>query len=60
MVTFFSETRSELRKVTFPSRAEVVTTTAVVIVASFVFALFLWIADMVIIRIYQFILGVFA
>ena len=58
MVTFFSETRSEMKKVTFPSRAEVTSTTIVVIVASIVFALFLWVSDMAIIKIYQLIMGV--
>ena len=57
MVTFLTETRSELRKVTFPSRAEVTATTIVVIVASIVFSLFLWVSDLVIIRVYQFIMG---
>ena len=57
MVTFFTETRSEMRKVTFPSRAEVTSTTIVVIVASIVFALFLWVSDIVIIRVYQLIMG---
>ena len=57
MVAFFSETRSELRKVTFPSRPEVTATTIVVIVASIVFSLFLWVSDLVIIRVYQFVMG---
>ena len=59
MVTFLSETRSEVRKVTFPSRAEVTSTTIVVIVASVVFSVFLWLSDMVIIRVYQLIMGAF-
>ena len=59
MMTFFTETRSEMRKVTFPSRAEVTTTTIVVIVASVIFAFFLWVSDMVILRVYQGILDVF-
>ena len=57
MATFVSETRSEMRKVTFPSRAEVVSTTIVVLVASVVFSLFLWVSDLVIIRVYQTIMG---
>lgn len=56
VVTFFSETRSELRKVTFPSRAEVTTTTIVVLVASVVFSVFLWISDIAIIRVYRLIM----
>jgi preprotein translocase subunit SecE len=51
--TFFSEVRAELKKVTFPSRDEVVGTTIVVVVASFVFALFLFLADVVILKAYE-------
>jgi preprotein translocase subunit SecE len=51
--TFFSEVRAELKKVTFPSRDEVMGTTVVVVIASFVFALFLFLADLVILRAYQ-------
>lgn len=50
--TFIAETRSELKKVTFPSRDEVVGTTIVVLIASVIFALFLWAADQVIIQVY--------
>jgi preprotein translocase subunit SecE len=51
--TFFGEVRSELKKVSFPSREEVIATTIVVIVTSFVFAIYLWAADMLIVRGYQ-------
>jgi preprotein translocase subunit SecE len=47
---FLAETRLEMRKVSFPSRDEVVATTVVVLVTSTVFAIFLWIADIVIQR----------
>jgi len=60
MRTFLSETRSEMKKVTFPSRDEVINTTVVVIVASFVFAVYLWLADIVIVRIYDTIFNYFA
>jgi preprotein translocase subunit SecE len=50
---FLSETRSEMRKVSFPSRDEVVATTVVVLITSFVFAVFLFAADQVIIHTYQ-------
>ncbi len=46
--TFISEVKAEWKKVTRPSRQEVVSTTAVVVVTSFVFALYLWFADTVI------------
>ena len=51
--TFLSETRSELKKVTFPSRQEVVTTTVVVLIASVIFAFYLWVADIVILKVYE-------
>ena len=50
---FLSETRSEMRKVSFPSRDEVVGTTIVVIITSFVFAVFLFAADWLIVKGYQ-------
>lgn len=50
---FLSETRSEMRKVSFPSKDEVVGTTIVVIVTSFVFAVFLFGADKLITWSYQ-------
>jgi preprotein translocase subunit SecE len=52
-VTFISEVRSELKKCSFPSREEVMGTTAVVIVTSVVFAIFLWLTDLAIIKGYQ-------
>jgi preprotein translocase subunit SecE len=51
--TFLSEVRSEMRKVSFPSRDEVVGTTIVVIVTSFIFAVFLFLADQLIVLGYQ-------
>lgn len=57
---FLSETRSEMRKVSFPSRDEVVGTTVVVVVTSFVFAVFLYIADVIIQKGYVAIVQVFS
>jgi preprotein translocase subunit SecE len=51
--TFLSEVRSELKKVTFPSREEVIATTVVVVVTSVIFAFYLWLADIVIIKLYE-------
>ena len=51
--TFLSETRSELKKVTFPPRDEVISTTIVVIITSVIFAFYLWMADIVIIKLYE-------
>jgi preprotein translocase subunit SecE len=56
---FLSEVRTEMRKVTFPTRDEVVGTTIVVVVTSFVFAVFLFLADRAIIWAYQGIVKVF-
>ena len=47
---FLAETRLEMRKVSFPSRDEVVATTVVVLVTSTVFAVYLWLSDIVIQR----------
>jgi preprotein translocase subunit SecE len=43
---FFRDTAGEMKKVTWPARNEVVGTTTVVIVATIVFALFLWGCDL--------------
>ena len=50
---FLSEVRTEMTKVTFPSRNEVMSTTVVVLVTSFIFAVYLWLADLVIVQGYQ-------
>ena len=42
---FFRDTNAEMKKVTWPTKNEVVGTTVVVIVATIVFALFLWACD---------------
>ena len=58
--TFMTETKAEMSKATFPSRDEVVSTTAVVLVASFIFAVFLWLSDLVIVQVREAIFGFFA
>ncbi len=50
---FLREVRSEMAKVSFPSRDEVVGTTIVVVVTSFIFAFYLWIADLVIVQLFK-------
>ena len=57
--TFLKETRSELAKVTFPSRDDVVATTIVVIIASLVFSIFLTLSDVVINKVYGFVFSIF-
>jgi preprotein translocase subunit SecE len=42
---FFRDTSAEMKKVTWPTRNEVVGTTAVVVIATLVFAIYLWGCD---------------
>ena len=44
---FWRETRSEMKKVSWPSRPEVVSTTGVVLVAVIIFGVYLWLCDQV-------------
>jgi preprotein translocase subunit SecE len=46
--SFFTEVRSEMRRVTWPSRREVYATTVVVILTSAFFGIYLWGLDMAI------------
>ena len=50
---FLREVRSEMGKVSFPSRDEVVGTTIVVLITSVIFALYLWLADLVIVQLFK-------
>ena len=50
---FIREVRSEMSKVSFPSRDEVMGTTIVVLLASFIFAIYLWLADLVIVQLFK-------
>jgi preprotein translocase subunit SecE len=51
--TFLQEVVAEMRKVSFPSRPEVIGTTVVVIVTSFIFAIYLFAADKLIVWGYE-------
>jgi preprotein translocase subunit SecE len=44
---FLEDVRSEIRKVVWPGRKDVETTTTVVIITVFVFGLFFWLTDLV-------------
>ena len=46
--SFLGDVRSELRKVNTPTRAEVQSTTTVVILTVFAFAAFFWLVDLLI------------
>jgi len=52
MTTFVKEVRAEMQKVSFPSRAEVISTSIVVCVTSAIFGAFLFLSDKVILWIY--------
>ncbi len=43
--SFYTEVRTEMKKVTTPTRKEVQATTIVVIIAVFLFGLYFWIVD---------------
>ena len=45
---FLPEVKGEWKKVTTPGRREVIQTTGVVVITSFIFALYLWLADLLI------------
>jgi preprotein translocase subunit SecE len=48
LAEFLREVRSEMRKVIWPSRVEVQSTTTVVIVTVFLFATYFWLVDNII------------
>ncbi len=50
---FLSEVKAEMKKVSFPSRDEVIGTTLVVLLTSVVFAVYLWLADVVIVQLFK-------
>ena len=58
MSSFLKDVRSEMRKVVTPSRAEVQSTTTVVIVTVFIFAAYFWLVDNVIGRAVEYVLRV--
>lgn len=48
LAEFLKDVRSEMRKVVWPSRPEVQSTTAVVLVTVFIFAAYFWLVDTII------------
>ena len=56
---FYSDVRSEMKKVSWPARQEVVGTTIVVVVAVFFFGLYLGLVDLLLDRGLQWVLGYF-
>ncbi len=57
VVNYFSDVKSELKKVTWPNRQEIITSTIVVVVVVIAFTLFIGIIDEVFIRLVKFFLG---
>jgi preprotein translocase subunit SecE len=45
--TFLSEVAIETKKVTWPTKTEVINTTTVVVIASFIFGIYLYLCDLV-------------
>ena len=45
LISFFKDSREELKKVTWPDREEVTSFTVVVVISLIVFSLFLWLVD---------------
>ena len=57
IVVFFNETRTELKKVTWPSRDELKQSTRVVIIATFMMAIFIGVVDQILSRIIKLVFG---
>jgi preprotein translocase subunit SecE len=55
--TFFSEVRAELKKVTWPPRQEVISTTIVVIATTVFFGFYLWGLDVALSVVFSRLLG---
>jgi len=54
---FLSETRTELKKVTWPTRDELRESTIVVIVSTFIVTIFVGVVDQIISRVIRLVLG---
>jgi preprotein translocase subunit SecE len=54
---FLSETRTELKKVTWPTRDELRESTIVVIVSTFIVTIFIGVVDQIISRVIRLVLG---
>jgi preprotein translocase subunit SecE len=54
--TFLREVVVETKKVTWPAREEVVATTVVVIAASFIFGIFLYVCDLTFFRLVDWVI----
>ncbi|MEE8348990.1 MAG: preprotein translocase subunit SecE [Acidobacteriota bacterium] len=59
LATFYGEVKSELKKVTWPSKREVYATTFIVIVTVFFFGIYLFVIDLILQNGVQQIFGLF-
>jgi len=57
--TFLSEVAVETKKVTWPTKQEVINTTTVVVIASFIFGIYLYLCDLVFVFLTQKIFNIF-
>ena len=57
--TFLHEVVVETKKITWPTKQEVVSTTTVVIVASFIFGIYLYLCDLVFYKLVNSVFSVF-
>jgi len=55
--TYISETRTELKKVTWPSRQDLIDSTRVVIIATLILTVFVGLVDQVLSRIIKLVFG---
>lgn len=56
---YLKEIKGELKKVTWPTKDDLIKTTIAVLVSSFIFGVFLFIVDMIFSRVINSIIGVF-
>jgi len=59
LITFYGDVKTELKKVTWPSKKEVYGTTLVVIITVFFFGVYLFLVDIVLSRFVQYIQNLF-
>jgi len=57
--TFLREVTAETKKVTWPTKQEVINTTTVVIIASFIFGIYLYLCDLVFYKLVNSVFSVF-
>ncbi len=55
--TYIAETRTELKKVTWPSRQDIIDSTKVVIIATLIMTVFVGLVDQVLSRIIKLVFG---